>query len=146
MADVEAQARRIMEFLGVPWDARCLDFHDSGRAVQTPSRWQVRQPIYTRSVERWRHYAELLPELEPNLRAERGFTMIRQGWVLVHRWVGLTIAAFLFMSGLTGAVISWDQELDDVLNSHLTRVESRGELKAPLDLARRSRRAIRVCS
>jgi uncharacterized iron-regulated membrane protein len=62
--------------------------------------------------------------------------MIRQGWVLVHRWVGLTIAAFLFVSGLTGAVISWDEELDDVLNSHLTQVESRGELKAPLDLAR----------
>jgi tetratricopeptide (TPR) repeat protein len=64
VADVEGQARRLLDFLGVPWDDRCLDFHASGRAVQTPSRWQVRQPIYTRSVGRWRRYAEHLPELE----------------------------------------------------------------------------------
>jgi len=64
VADVEMQARRLVEFLGVPWDDRCLDFHNTGRAVQTPSRWQVREPIYTRSVGRWRRYAEHLPELE----------------------------------------------------------------------------------
>lgn len=63
VAGVETQARRLTVFLGVPWDARCLDFHRSERAVQTPSRWQVRQPIYTKSVERWRRYAEHLPEL-----------------------------------------------------------------------------------
>lgn len=62
--------------------------------------------------------------------------MMRQLWVLVHRWVGLTIAAFLFISGVTGAVISWDHELDDLLNSHLTHVDSRGEPLPPLDLAR----------
>jgi tetratricopeptide (TPR) repeat protein len=61
--DVEAQARRIVEFLGVPWDRRCLDFHDSRRTVQTPSRWQVREPIYARSVGRWRRYAQLIPRL-----------------------------------------------------------------------------------
>jgi len=64
VAEVEVQARRLLDFLGVPWDERCLDFHSSGRAVQTPSRWQVRQPIYTRSVGRWRRYAAHLPELE----------------------------------------------------------------------------------
>jgi len=64
VADVEGQARRLLDFLGVPWDDRCLDFHNTGRAVQTPSRWQVREPIYTRSVGRWRRYAEHLPELE----------------------------------------------------------------------------------
>lgn len=63
VADVEGQARRLIAFLGVPWDRRCLDFHRSERAVQTPSRWQVRQPIYARSVARWRAYAEHLPEL-----------------------------------------------------------------------------------
>jgi tetratricopeptide (TPR) repeat protein len=71
IADVENQARRIVAFLGVPWDERCLDFHGSGRAVQTPSRWQVRQPIYTRSVERWRRYAPFVPELESAF-ADRG--------------------------------------------------------------------------
>lgn len=56
--------------------------------------------------------------------------------LLLHRWIGLFMAGFLVMSGLTGAVISWDHELDDLLNSHLTRVESRGALLPVLDLAR----------
>jgi hypothetical protein len=64
VADTEAQARRIVDFLGAPWDRRCLEFHQSERAVQTPSRWQVRERIYTRSVQRWRLYAPYLPELE----------------------------------------------------------------------------------
>jgi Flp pilus assembly protein TadD len=63
VADVEGQARRLVSFLGAPWDRRCLDFHESHRTVQTPSRWQVREPIYTRSVGRWRSYAAHLPEL-----------------------------------------------------------------------------------
>lgn len=65
VADLETQARRIVDFLGVPWDARCLAFHQSSRAVQTPSRWQVRQPIYRRSVDRWKAYEAWLPELGP---------------------------------------------------------------------------------
>ena len=64
VANVEHQARRVIEFLGVPWNARCLDFHGSGRAVQTLSRWQVRQPIYSSSVGRWRRYMPHLPELQ----------------------------------------------------------------------------------
>jgi tetratricopeptide (TPR) repeat protein len=70
--DTETQARRLTAFLGVPWDARCLEFHRSERAVQTPSRWQVRQPIYGRSVGRWRNYAELLPELDTAFAAAEG--------------------------------------------------------------------------
>lgn len=61
--DLETQARRLLDFLGVPWDARCLEFHRNERAVQTPSRWQVRQPIYSRSVNRAERYAALLPDL-----------------------------------------------------------------------------------
>jgi tetratricopeptide (TPR) repeat protein len=61
--DVETQARKLIAFLGVPWDERCLDFHRNDRAVQTPSRWQVRQPIYTGSVGRWQRYAAHLPQL-----------------------------------------------------------------------------------
>jgi Flp pilus assembly protein TadD len=63
VADLESEARRLIDFLGAPWDRRCLDFHRSGRAVQTPSRWQVRQPLYTRSVARWRQYEPYLPEM-----------------------------------------------------------------------------------
>jgi tetratricopeptide (TPR) repeat protein len=56
VADTEAQIRRLVDFAGLPWDDRCLDFHASGRSVQTLSRWQVRQPMHARSVGRWRNY------------------------------------------------------------------------------------------
>jgi uncharacterized iron-regulated membrane protein len=46
------------------------------------------------------------------------------------------MAGFLVVTGLTGAVISWDHELDDLLNPHLMHVESRGAYLDPLDLAR----------
>jgi len=62
--------------------------------------------------------------------------MARSVFVLLHRWAGLTIAAFLLVAGLTGAVISWDHELDDWLNPHLHAVESRGAAIPALDLAR----------
>jgi uncharacterized iron-regulated membrane protein len=55
---------------------------------------------------------------------------------LLHRWAGLATAIFLFITGLTGAIISWDHELDDLLNSHLTEVSSQGPALDPLELAR----------
>ncbi len=55
-------------------------------------------------------------------------------FILLHRWVGLVIAGFLVMSGLTGAIISWDHELDELLNPHLTHVVSRGAYLPSLDL------------
>jgi hypothetical protein len=48
----------------MPWNERCLDFHVSDRAVQTPSRWQVRKPIYASSVARWRRYDRHLAALK----------------------------------------------------------------------------------
>lgn len=61
---------------------------------------------------------------------------MRQAFTLLHRWIGLTIAAFIFVSGVTGAVISWDHELDDLLNADLTSVSSTGTRLPALDLAR----------
>lgn len=52
----------------------------------------------------------------------------------LHRWAGLFIALFLIISGLTGAVISWDHELDEWLNSDLYQVSSHGSFHAPLEL------------
>jgi hypothetical protein len=63
VADLEGQSRRIISFLGLPWNAACLDFHRTERTVQTSSDWQVRQPIYTRSVGRWRNYERHLGPL-----------------------------------------------------------------------------------
>jgi uncharacterized iron-regulated membrane protein len=55
--------------------------------------------------------------------------------VLLHRWCGLFIALFLFTAGLTGAVISWDHELDEWLNPHLFDAQSAGPAQDPLQLA-----------
>lgn len=59
----EQQSRRLIEFCGLAWDNACMEFHASERSVNTASNWQVRQPIYTRSVERWRNYASWIPSL-----------------------------------------------------------------------------------
>lgn len=62
---------------------------------------------------------------------------VRPVLTVLHRWVGLVIAGFLVVSGLTGAVISWDHELDDVLNPHLMYARTDGPALQSLDLARR---------
>ena len=54
VADLEKQARRIIEYCGLPWDDRCLSFHETERPVRTASATQVRQPIYKSAVGRWR--------------------------------------------------------------------------------------------
>ncbi|MEX2450018.1 MAG: tetratricopeptide repeat protein [Rhodospirillales bacterium] len=66
VADLETQARRIVEQCGLPWDDACLDFQNARRAVRTASAGQVRKPIYRSSVQRWRRYE---PHLGPLLRA-----------------------------------------------------------------------------
>jgi tetratricopeptide (TPR) repeat protein len=63
--DPEGESRRLIEFLGLEWEPACLDFHRTERAVFTASSWQVRQPLFKRSVGRWRHYAR---HLEPLLQ------------------------------------------------------------------------------
>lgn len=65
-SDFEGEARKVIEFIGLPWDEACLKFHEAGRTVRTFSRQQVRNPIYRSSVERWRHYEK---ELQPLLTA-----------------------------------------------------------------------------
>ncbi len=59
----EAWSRRMVEFIGLPWDERCLRFHENARAVHTPSNWQVRQQITKASVERWRNYEKFVGPL-----------------------------------------------------------------------------------
>ena len=63
VADFETQARRLLEFCGLPWQDACLRFYESDRPVRTPSSEQVRQPIYDRSVGHWRRYERHLGEL-----------------------------------------------------------------------------------
>jgi len=65
--DVEATARTLIAFLGLEWDPNCLQFHQQERQVRTPSMWQVRQPVYRSSVERWRRYEQHLGPLNAAL-------------------------------------------------------------------------------
>jgi tetratricopeptide (TPR) repeat protein len=62
--NLEQQARRLIDYCGLPWDDRCLSFQETSRPIRTPSNVQVRRPVYRSSVERWRRYA---PYLQPLL-------------------------------------------------------------------------------
>lgn len=61
---------------------------------------------------------------------------MRTAFVAIHRWAGLITAAFLFFSGVTGAVISWDHALDEWLNSHLIEARVHGPAKPSVELAK----------
>ncbi|MBI1214173.1 MAG: tetratricopeptide repeat protein [Alphaproteobacteria bacterium] len=56
VGDFEAQARRIFEFCQLPWSQELLEFDKVDRAVRSASAYQVRQPLFSSSVGRWRHY------------------------------------------------------------------------------------------
>ncbi len=63
VTDQEGWTRKVLAFLGLEWDPRCLDFHSTERPVATASVWQVRQKIYKGSVARWRHYEKFIGPL-----------------------------------------------------------------------------------
>jgi hypothetical protein len=63
VADLDGQVRRILEHCGLPFEEQCLRFHESDRAVKTASSEQVRKPIYSSSVNLWRHYEDHLEPL-----------------------------------------------------------------------------------
>jgi tetratricopeptide (TPR) repeat protein len=67
IADQESMSRKLIEFAGLEWDDACLSFHETERTVRTLSRWQVRQPIYSSSVKRWKKYDEFLGPLKEGL-------------------------------------------------------------------------------
>ncbi len=65
--EVGAEARRMTEFLMLPWSPHCADAHRSTRAVVTASQWQVRQPVYRAALDHWRHYGAHLAALSDGL-------------------------------------------------------------------------------
>ena len=64
VADLEKEARALIDFIGLEWDDACLDFHKNERTVHTASVAQVRQPIYKTSVERWVKFGDALKPLK----------------------------------------------------------------------------------
>jgi tetratricopeptide (TPR) repeat protein len=70
--DLEGQARRLVAWCGLPWNDRCLDFHETRRPVRTASAVQVRQPLFRSSLQRWRRYEAWLQPLLRELDDQTG--------------------------------------------------------------------------
>jgi tetratricopeptide (TPR) repeat protein len=70
VADPAGESRRILEFLGLPWEEGVLRFHESVAPSATASAVQVRRPVYRTSVGRWRPHAERLAALRERLARE----------------------------------------------------------------------------
>lgn len=68
VADVEAEARSVVDYCGLKWQPECLEFHKSGEASTTASTVQVRRPVYQSSVGRWRDYERQLQPVADILR------------------------------------------------------------------------------
>jgi tetratricopeptide (TPR) repeat protein len=65
--DLEVQVRRMLDFCGLPFEQNCVDFHQTKRAIKTPSSEQVRQPIYTSGLTQWQHFEPYLQPLKAAL-------------------------------------------------------------------------------
>jgi tetratricopeptide (TPR) repeat protein len=67
VGDFEVEVRRLLSYCGLPFDEGCLRFHETERAVRTPSSEQVRQPIYASSLEQWRNFEPWLGPMKETL-------------------------------------------------------------------------------
>jgi tetratricopeptide (TPR) repeat protein len=70
VTDQEGETRRLLAFCDLPWDQKCLAFHITARFIDTPSRWQVKQPVYASSRGRWKNYARELQSSIAILKSE----------------------------------------------------------------------------
>jgi tetratricopeptide (TPR) repeat protein len=67
VADLEGQVRRILDYCELEFEQACVDYHKTERSVRTPSSEQVRQPIFTDSLEQWRNFEPFLEPLKTAL-------------------------------------------------------------------------------
>src|SRR5262249_39727837 len=67
VSDPEHEIRSLLEYCGLPFEERCLRFHETERSVFTPSAGQVRRPIYREATELWQHYEPWLGPLKSAL-------------------------------------------------------------------------------
>ena len=70
VADTESQVRRVLDYLGLPFEQACVDFHKTKRSVRTASSEQVRQPIFKSGLEQWRNFEPWLDPLKQALGPE----------------------------------------------------------------------------
>lgn len=67
VSNMEEKTRELVAFLDLEWDEQCLRYDKNPRGVVTSSSWQVRQPVYKTSVQRWRNYEKFLGPLKESL-------------------------------------------------------------------------------
>jgi hypothetical protein len=67
VSDLPGEARRLIDFLDLTWEDKCLDFHKNTQASTTGSASQVRQPVYNSSIGKWRNYEKELQPLKEEL-------------------------------------------------------------------------------
>jgi len=70
--DLEGTVRKVLDYCGLSWDERCLAFHETDRAVRTASLTQVRRPLYSSSIGRWRPFERHLAPLVEAVRQAAG--------------------------------------------------------------------------
>lgn len=90
VADIEYQARRLIDSIGLQWDPACLEFYKRKGNISTASVWQARQPVYTSSRKRWVNYAfhieSLANELQEYLDADDLGELKNMGVKLKKKW------------------------------------------------------------
>jgi tetratricopeptide (TPR) repeat protein len=140
VGDQEAESRRLIEFLGLDWNDACLNFQATDRVVQTASLWQVRQPLYTKSVGRWRHYSrhiqpllEGLVGLVPFEGTEMSPRQLLAG-AGAHLLTGFTEAA----EAAYRAVLEHEPDNLDALGGLGQVARARGDAPRAIDLLRRA--------
>ncbi len=67
ISDIEGTGKKLISFIGLDWEKECVNYHKSIRMTKTASAWQVRQPIYTTSRNRWRNYEKFIEPLREAL-------------------------------------------------------------------------------
>ena len=90
VADIESQAKRLIDSIGLEWDPACLEFYKHKGNISTASVWQARQPVYTSSRKRWANYAfhieSLANELQEYLDADELGELKNMGVKLKKKW------------------------------------------------------------
>ena len=69
ISDKSTKTKKLLEFCDLEWDENCLNFHKNKKAVSTASLAQVRQPLYSSSVLKWKNYSDDLNELKELLKS-----------------------------------------------------------------------------
>ena len=69
-SNLEPNARALIEYLELPWEDACLEFHKQKAAVTTASAVQVREPAHTKSIGRWKRYEQQLQPMRNELEAQ----------------------------------------------------------------------------